>query len=145
MLGSSTHCKSLSHVVIHCIVFTPHEELFTLIPYCVYHTYCKCIIFSVYDIWRFFIIFCSLAWIWFWGWFVSTYPTFINAHLAVYLIWQRDSTAKMLKKYIIKCNKFTVYCDSTHAIFWTKNYEYFDFLGMAKQYLVLHTFITNHI
>ena len=33
---------------------------------------------------------------------------FINGHLAMYLIWRRDSTAKGAKKYTAKCNTFTV-------------------------------------
>ena len=55
--------------------------------------YLACTIFDVSQ------IFCYLVWIWFGGWFVSTgIQTFINAHLAVYLIWRRNSTVKGAKK-----------------------------------------------
>ena len=62
--------------------------------------YCKCIIFSVYDIWWFFYFLLfkcgfNLA--------VDLNPliqTFINAHLAVYT-WRYN-------EYIVKCSTFTV-------------------------------------
>ena len=56
----------------------------------------------------FFFRFSDIEWIWFGGWFVSTYSNLYKGHLAVCLIWQRDSTAKGAKKYITKCNIFTV-------------------------------------
>ena len=67
--------------------------------------YCQCIIFSVYDIWRLDFLLFSVDFL---------YPliqTFTNAHLAVNLILQRDSTAKgaSSKEYIAKCNTFAVY------------------------------------
>ena len=62
----------------------------------IFEIYCKCIIFSVYDIWRTldFLLF-SMDLIWFVISFHCTYSNlYINAHLAVFLIWRRDTTAK---------------------------------------------------
>ena len=60
----------------------------------IFEIYCKCIIFSVSDIWRTldFLLF-SMDLIWFIISFHCTY-SFINAQLAVFLIWGRDTTAK---------------------------------------------------
>ena len=56
--------------------------------------YCKRILFSVYDIWQnlnFWLFSLDLNWR-----FILN--VFINAHLAMYLIWPMNTTAKSAKK-----------------------------------------------
>ena len=55
--------------------------------------YCKRIIFSVYDIWQTFNFLLFSVYLFWW-----LIEVFINGHLAMYLIWRRDSTAKGAKK-----------------------------------------------
>ena len=74
------------------------------------YIYCKCIIFSVYDIWRFLdCLLFSMDFIW---WLIQTFK---NAHLTVYLIWWRDSTAKGTKKNTlpnITCLQYYSHCEN---------------------------------
>ena len=65
----------------------------------IYFDYCKCIIVSVYDIWRFFkidFLLFSMDLIW---WLICVQ---LIAHLAVYLIWRRDSIAKNTSPNVIR-------------------------------------------
>ena len=76
--------------------------------------------------------------------------SFIDAHLAVYLIWRRDTTAKGAKKeYIAKCYTFTAGFNYQLFVDTSPNINYFAHFGkwkiMTPYDLWIGIFIVPHL